>query len=139
MFYGGKHTGKHRQATSHNMERTEKIFLRMYRHDSVTKQRLRCVYCKEKLPHEKATADHLRARAHGGTTERKNIKAACQRCNNAKGSLSESQFKDIMHSTNVPSDLRHLKSWMRFRLERKTQAAIKRLCRYIGMPDEEIT
>lgn len=52
----------------------------------------KCIHCKGHLyvgldgrPVSKATIEHIRPRAHGGTDELRNLALACARCNHQKG------------------------------------------------------
>lgn len=120
-------------ATARHFVQVDRMFARMYRSDALADQRLRCSYCKERITRENATADHLVPRKAGGKTTRKNIKAACQPCNLAKGSMSEGLFRDILHSASIPSGIRLACAWVRFRLNRRVEKAERRICRAVGM------
>lgn len=120
-------------ATAKHFVQVDRMFARMYRGDALADQKMRCVYCKDRITRANATADHLTARKHGGKTERKNIKAACQPCNNAKGSMSAQQFRDLLHSPRIPSGIGKGCAWVRFVLNRRYEKAERRICRAVGM------
>ena len=101
-------------ATARHFVQVDRMFARMYRSDALADQKMRCVYCKERIT-------------------RKNIKAACQPCNLAKGSMSEGLFRDILHSASIPSGIRLACAWVRFRLNRRVEKAERRICRAVGM------
>ena len=52
----------------------------------------RCVYCGTALGLEIATLDHVYPLSRGGTHDPGNLVAACQRCNQLKGSLLPVEF-----------------------------------------------
>ncbi len=52
----------------------------------------RCVYCGSSLGLDLATLDHVHPLSHGGTHAPGNLVAACQRCNQLKGSLLPTEF-----------------------------------------------
>lgn len=52
----------------------------------------RCVYCATALGLENATLDHVIPLARGGTHHPGNLVAACQECNQLKGSLLPTEF-----------------------------------------------
>ncbi len=112
----------------------DRMFARMYRSDSLADQKMRCVYCKERITRANATADHLTSRKDGGRTTKKNIKAACAPCNLAKGSRTDSWFRDILHSASIPLGNMGLTSaWIRFRFNRRVEKAERRFCRAVGV------
>jgi 5-methylcytosine-specific restriction endonuclease McrA len=127
---------KHIQATAYNLKRTDQMFARAYRNDAWVKQGKKCEYCLNRISEEAVTADHLRSRARGGSTERQNIKAACHRCNLIKGPLSEKEFKRLLDSRDIPVNWQILEIWLNRRLEKKLAQALVRLCKYTGMPRE---
>lgn len=120
-------------ATAKHFVAVDRMYARMYRGDALADQKMRCVYCKERITRSNATADHLVPRAAGGKTTRKNIKAACQPCNSAKGSMSEGLFRDMLHAPRIPSGIGRACAWVRFQLNRRTEKAERRICRAVGM------
>ena len=71
------------------------VWIRMQRRDAWIQQGKRCAYCRGAITEAEVTADHVVARARGGTDE-DNIVAACQSCNAAKASLSVPKFKHLI-------------------------------------------
>jgi 5-methylcytosine-specific restriction endonuclease McrA len=62
----------------------------------VEKQRGQCHYCGVRMNRrqnhpQRATVDHVKPRAHGGTREGNTV-AACRRCNELKGPLDAETF-----------------------------------------------
>lgn len=51
--------------------------------DIIKSQRGRCAYCRKKLG-DKYHVDHIVALARGGTNDRRNLQAACPKCNLSK-------------------------------------------------------
>jgi 5-methylcytosine-specific restriction endonuclease McrA len=45
----------------------------------------RCAYCDAELTAGNTTLDHVRPKAKGGQTERRNLVACCSQCNGLKG------------------------------------------------------
>lgn len=119
----------------------EHIFKKLYRDDSYTAQGGLCIYCECPLPRAKATADHIIPRSQGGGTSKENIVASCQLCNEAKGSLSMGQFRKILNDKRMPPfirngwpNMRMVKAWMNFQLNKRTKKAERRIKKYVGMP-----
>jgi 5-methylcytosine-specific restriction endonuclease McrA len=52
----------------------------------------RCVYCATGLGLDLATLDHVYPLSRGGTHDPGNLVAACQRCNQLKGSMLPGEF-----------------------------------------------
>ena len=52
----------------------------------------RCVYCGTSLELENATLDHVHPLSHGGDHAPGNLVAACQPCNQLKGSMLPVEF-----------------------------------------------
>lgn len=48
--------------------------------------------CGGPVPENAATIDHRHPLSKGGTSQRSNLVVACRRCNQIKGSMSESDF-----------------------------------------------
>jgi len=94
----------------------------------------RCFYCLARISRRQATADHVRARANGGT-DRDNIVAACAACNVAKGSLPEAKFRELMRRSatrggSMPMGI--YLAGLRRRLEKRTDEAVARIMRMVG-------
>jgi 5-methylcytosine-specific restriction endonuclease McrA len=121
------------QSSTYFRSREDKLFARAFKIDDWSARGNRCRYCLERIPLEAVTADHVRAKSEGGTTQRENIRAACARCNRVKGPLSEMQFRNILNSPGVPKALHHITAWARFRLERQKQKSLGKLYKYIGL------
>ena len=51
-----------------------------------------CAYCGAKLVAGNTTLDHVKPKAGGGQTERKNLVACCAPCNGLKGAQSWKEF-----------------------------------------------
>ncbi len=54
-----------------------------------------CMYCKEPIPFEYITRDHIDPVSKGNTLV-KNKVFCCRQCNNHKGDRSYQEFKDLM-------------------------------------------
>lgn len=54
-----------------------------------------CRYCRQVVLLPFGTLDHVRPQAQGGTNELANLAWACFPCNNAKGDMSESLFRQL--------------------------------------------
>lgn len=63
----------------------------------VLTQKRRCYYCGQSfgLGLRMATKDHKLPRSRGGGSAMSNLAAACARCNTAKGSLTEDEFRAV--------------------------------------------
>lgn len=72
--------------------------------DCMKEQRSKCAYCRcrikrNPLPvewHRRATIDHVVPLSKGGENKRRNVVAACIKCNSDKGSLSADEFRAIL-------------------------------------------
>lgn len=65
----------------------------------VGEQNHRCAYCACRFgeePHSAPTLDHLQPRTFGGTDTYLNCVAACEDCNNRRGTLPPMQFARSM-------------------------------------------
>lgn len=107
--------------------RGEHLWLKVMREDAVREQGLCCEYCKEPLPPKMATADHATPRALGGRTERKNIKACCFDCNQAKGQMTADKFKQVIRKPPPDASFRILLANSRFRIRKRELLAHKRI------------
>jgi 5-methylcytosine-specific restriction endonuclease McrA len=87
---------KHQASTAYHRARTEKLWTRVYRQESLIRQGGKCAYCFEPLKATAATADHVRPRSNYGRTTFDNIRAACIDCNKAKGSLPIRTFINMI-------------------------------------------
>lgn len=56
-------------------------------------QRGICHFCGMKVQFEQATVDHLLPQSRGGTDAVDNLAMTCSPCNNAKGNLTEAEFR----------------------------------------------
>ena len=125
---------RNQTATYAHMTKADQMFARMFREDALAAQRMRCVFCKDKITRANATADHLVPRSRGGRTERNNIRAACRPCNDAKSNGNPTWFRDVLHGPRIPlGDRRLTAAWVRFRLNRRLERAERRICRAVGM------
>jgi 5-methylcytosine-specific restriction endonuclease McrA len=123
----------HIRSSTYSRDRDERLFARAFKIDDWSARGNKCCYCLERIPLEAVTADHAIPLWSGGLTKRENIRAACARCNRAKGPLTEKQFRSILSSPDVPKALHHITAWARFRLERERQRSLRRLYKYIGL------
>lgn len=60
-----------------------------------------CHFCNREISFDKWTIDHLLPLSRGGGNEHQNLKGACSTCNNAKGALTEEEFKDAGYVQNL--------------------------------------
>ncbi|HSF93646.1 MAG TPA: HNH endonuclease [Thermohalobaculum sp.] len=56
----------------------------------------RCLWCESPIALAESTAEHLVARADGGTAALVNIAAACAPCNAARGDLPPGTFRALL-------------------------------------------
>lgn len=77
----------------------------------------RCCYCEREVnPHRNAkkqagtdaTIEHLIPVSKGGDDSRENLKLACMRCNNLRGTVSADWFRDFVR--NFPGELPEYRS-----------------------------
>lgn len=62
-----------------------------------------CFYCDRRMTMTQcgsltATVEHRRPRAAGGSDRRDNLVASCERCNSAKGGMTEAEFVAAVRS-----------------------------------------
>lgn len=105
----------------------ERAYLRMYRQDSFIYQKRRCFYCKDSFGIEKVTADHVKPKKSGGTTTKENIRAACVRCNLAKGHSPKDKFNKSLKVLPEDAKIELRLCHIRYRLNR----AIDKACENI--------
>lgn len=109
------------------MSRTEQMFLRMFREEARCAQGSKCAYCHEPIKRDDATGDHVVSRRDGGSTTRKNIKAACESCNLTKKGMSEAAFLRAIKNPQ-PGDSIHIwLAWARRRIWLATERVCKRI------------
>lgn len=67
-----------------------------------------CRYCREQMtkipkfgppPPSSVTVDHVEPLSAGGRDEASNYAMCCSRCNNRKGSMSESEYRSVLAMT----------------------------------------
>lgn len=52
----------------------------------------KCIYCKTKLTHENATADHIVPISNGGNNSQVNLVVCCESCNSQRGNSNFYEF-----------------------------------------------
>lgn len=115
-------------------QRLERAWGRVYKIEAHTRQGGICLYCKTPMPLVAATAEHRRPLSRGGATRQENIDAACRPCNQAKGSLTRSQFNRVIHEPDFSRDAWSLYlAAVEIRLKRRTALACRRLRSIIGV------
>lgn len=111
----------------------EDLWKKVHRADALSKQKGRCVYCREPLSVCRVTADHVIPISRGGRTTRENIGAACAPCNSAKGSMPVERFKRLLRSREAHPSLSVLLARFRFRLWTREALAEKRILQTVGL------
>lgn len=106
---------------------SEQAWQRAFRSDAASAQGGLCRYCRVPLSAQNISADHLKPRRSGGTTQRENIKAACRDCNFVKGSLSEKVFISAIKAPQPGSPLHVWLIFMRRRIWVRTHRACDRI------------
>lgn len=106
--------------------RRDTMWTKVFRREALHRQNGRCAYCRDVLSPRAATADHVVPRANGGLHHGSNIKASCRNCNMMKSSRSEGEFRKLIRHPPANS-LEWLLLNMRFRLNRRTELAVKRI------------
>ena len=110
----------------------ERMWRRVLRRDSWLAQGKRCFYCKSDLREREATADHVIPKKAGGQTSKVNIKAACEPCNFAKGSMPPNRFKRLLRQPGDAKMPIQLAS-ARYRIAAAADRACKRIAKAVGM------
>jgi 5-methylcytosine-specific restriction endonuclease McrA len=55
-----------------------------------------CKISNHHISREEATRDHIRPRAHGGSDDPGNLRLACERCNNRRGSRMPVPYPEVL-------------------------------------------
>jgi len=117
------------QALQSALERAERRALKL---EALKKQGGGCLYCFLPLEPDEATAEHRKARKRGGLDTARNIGAACEPCNRAKGHLPERVFLRAIRRPDFQRDPwpLHL-AGIEIILRRRTALACKRLAQIV--------
>jgi hypothetical protein len=112
----------------------DRKFIKVYREQDLKIHDGKCTFCYEPLTYKNVTADHAKARSTGGSNQSSNIVAACRPCNQAKGSMTVSQFKKLIkHPFGETSDIRIIMAWSRRKINLQVDRSIKHIKTYFGM------
>ena len=111
----------------------ERLWRKVHRADAWRMQGRRCKYCLSRLHEREATADHITARHNGGSTSSRNIVAACQPCNTAKGHMPEKAFQKAIRRPAREHRWAVWKAWSRRRINARADAAVQRIAALVGL------
>lgn len=111
----------------------EVFWKKVHRKDAFLKQGRRCKYCLEPMLLKDATADHRLAKRKGGTTTSKNIAAACEACNSAKGHMTEHAFGIAIRRPGPHHRWGIWLAWSRRRIWSRCQKAERRILGLVGL------
>ena len=111
----------------------EMVMRRVYKRVARREQGYRCFYCFCPLSLAGTTADHLVPLIDRGRTVYENIKAACARCNMAKGVMHWQAFLDqiTQPATRLDGVIAEI-AWDRW-MWRITWASCERICAGVGI------
>ena len=74
----------------------------------------RCDYCDIKLNRKNFSVDHGMPLSRGGDTNEKNLVYCCDKCNSAKGEMSDKEFRQLMKLIKTWEDAgKHILSKLR--------------------------
>lgn len=118
------------ELTPHQQRKLDAAFARADREAALRKQDGRCKYCFCKLNYRNVTRDHVRPRSAGGSDQRSNIVAACERCNNLKGRLRVELFLRLISDPWPGEFLAYRLVWMDRRINKALMRLEKNLMRY---------
>jgi hypothetical protein len=118
-------------AASHRVRRADAKWVRMYRVEAWIEQGGKCAYCHQPIARAAATADHVEAIIDGGSTTRKNIKAACLPCNQTKGHLSAGAFLKLIKDPPTGGNIHLWLAWSRRRIGLRVERAVTRIQRSV--------
>ena len=121
-----------RLLSRYQQSKLDKAFARADREAALKKQRGLCAYCECQLTLKTVTRDHVIPRASGGLDGRNNIKAACGRCNRAKGSMPVKQFQRMIQFPQRGEPTAFLMIWVDLRLNRALNRMEERVMRAVG-------
>ena len=116
------------------MARLDRAFIRAHRQDAVIEQNGFCCYCQEPITVRSATADHVQARARGGSNSRDNLVAACQPCNKTKGAMSEKAFRAAIEAPQPHHNIYLHLAASRLRIWRAAHASCGRIMGCVDQP-----
>lgn len=105
----------------------DRVWIKMFALEAWIEQGHRCAYCRVPMARNELTGDHVEPLIHGGSTKRKNIKAACRDCNLTKGPLSEGAFLNLIKSPKTGDDIHIWLAWSRRRIWLRVERACKRI------------
>ena len=108
-------------------------FLRAARTEAWSRQSGRCFWCLSAIARDKVTAEHLHAKAHGGSDQATNIAAACRPCNAARGSLGAARFRSMLHGTAPKHRMAIRERRVIFRVNRRADLACRRILKSVGL------
>lgn len=111
----------------------DKLFIRVFREDSWRDEGGRCAYCREPIEKHLITADHVVPRRKGGGVNKKNIKCACESCNNLKDKMSEKAFINLLKKPPKNAKLNILLASFRYRLWTREEKAEKKILLSVGI------
>lgn len=109
---------------------SEKQWIKVFRSDAVTVQKGSCCYCHCPITMKTATADHIKARKHGGCTSRNNISASCLECNRLKGHMSETRFKTLIKNPQPGDSIEIWLAWSRRKIFLATERSCSRIRKF---------
>lgn len=102
-------------------------WLRMFAMDAWIAQNHKCAYCRKPMERSEVTGDHVQPIINGGSTTRKNVKAACDSCNFTKGHMSEAFFLKTIKSPKPGDSINIWLAWSRRRIWLRVERACKRI------------
>jgi len=98
-----------------------------------SKQEMQCRYCKSVLLAGEYTIDHVVPKSRGGLDRKENLCVACVTCNLAKSDMSKKEFRRILESNTPPAGVLLIRAWINYRMERRLQRSLKRICKAVGV------
>ncbi len=108
------------------MKNINRAFMKMYKDEALRDNKMKCIYCRDILTYTSSTIEHKISKRNGGTDAKRNIQASCKNCNNTKGQLNHHEFIKIIHNKNPPTDLNHIKVWISYKLNIKTENVLNK-------------
>ncbi len=129
----GRRRGNRFGLTPHQQRKLDQAFDRADREDALRKEHGRCHYCRTKLTIRTVTRDHVDPRALGGSNQRKNIVAACERCNVAKGSMPYKQFVRMIRFPEFGDPVQFWLINMDLRINKALQKMERGLAKALGI------
>lgn len=122
----------YRRLSAYRQARLDAAFAKADREAALRKQDGRCRYCLDPLTLKQVTRDHKTPRSAGGLDHKSNIAAACEPCNQTKGSIPFDTFMRLITAPRSGEPMQFRMVWVSRRLNTALIKMEKRLDKALG-------